>query len=113
MSKTLASLRSLLGDRPIIVARELTKRHETLVERPISELQEAGPNDRGEHVIVIPFLPPQEFPQSVPGAMDLAAEFGELTENKGLKPRDAAKALATKYQIPAGEIYRLCARGRD
>lgn len=113
MAKTLVDIRKLLGDRPIIVARELTKVHESLVEQPISRFQVEEASDRGEHVIIIPFRATPLVVASVPGATDMAAEFGELTENQGLRPRDAAKALAAKYHVPAGDIYRLCARGKD
>jgi 16S rRNA (cytidine1402-2'-O)-methyltransferase len=50
---TLAAMRQLLGDRQIIVGRELTKAHEKLVRGQISEVIEHLPEPRGELTIVI------------------------------------------------------------
>ncbi len=116
LPKTLGAIHELLGDRPIIVAREISKVFESLVERPIKEhLAEKVPA-RGEYAVVIPHeavrREPASIGQGAPGASDLLAEFGEMTE-QGLRPREIAKSLAAKYGIPAGDIYRLCARGRD
>ena len=116
LKKTLASAAMLLGNRPTIVARELSKVFESLVERPISDHAVDDFEPRGEYVVVVPHVAtpaqPTEIGRGAPGASDLLAEFGEMTES-GLKPREVAKALAVKYGLPAGDIYRLCARGRD
>ena len=117
LTKTLKAAVELLGNRPIIVARELSKVFESLVERPISEFLADDAPPRGEYVVVVPHENVRQDPavigRGAPGASDLMAEFGEMTENEGLKPKAAAKALAAKYGLPAGDIYRLCARGRE
>ena len=116
LPKTLSAAHKILGERPIIVARELSKVFESLVERPIREHLADEVSARGEYAIVIPHeavrRDPATIGQGAPGASDLLAEFGEMTE-QGLRPRQIAKALSAKYGVPAGDIYRLCARGRD
>lgn len=111
VSRTMARILTLLGDRPIIQARELTKVFETLAEQPISDLVEASERLRGEFVFVLP-----KSDQSLKSASDVSVadtreamviEFRAMTNN-GSKPRAAAKALAPRYGLPAGEIYRLC-----
>jgi 16S rRNA (cytidine1402-2'-O)-methyltransferase len=117
LSRTLRALTGILGDRPIVVGRELTKIFESLVEQPINGFVADSLPPRGEYVVVIPHALVRQDPAAIgrgaPGASDLMAEFGEMTESGGLKPKAAAKALAAKYGVPAGDIYRLCARGSD
>lgn len=114
VQKTVRDIAFVLGNRPIIVARELTKIHETLVESPISDLvllHETEDAERGEHVLIIPKLdvPPQDtLPR--PSEQDLVAEIGHITETEGLGVKAASKVLAAKYGIGASEIYALHAR---
>ena len=114
IARTMAQIRSSLGERQIIAGRELTKLHETLVEQPISEWldqNEAGVSDKGEHVVVV--LPPA--PGSVPAAaapddQSIADEIGRMIEDGGLRPKAAARAGAAKYGLSASAAYALHAR---
>jgi 16S rRNA (cytidine1402-2'-O)-methyltransferase len=114
IARTLAEARDLLGNRPIITGRELTKAHETLVEQPITawlEANAAGASEKGEHVvIVLPPDPAAATPPTRPDDAGLTAEVGHLIENEGCKPKEAAKRLGAKYGIPASEIYALHAK---
>lgn len=55
LAATCAALAAALGDRPAVVARELTKLHEEIVRAPLSELARrfAAAAPRGEVVLVI------------------------------------------------------------
>ena len=114
IGRTMAQIRSVLGERQIIAGREVTKLHETLVEQPISvwlEENEAGVPDKGEHVVVI--MPPD--PGSAPAAaapddQSIGDEVGRMIETEGLRPKEAAKAIAAKYGLSASAVYALHAR---
>lgn len=114
IQKTVRDIAHILGDRPIIVARELTKIHESLVESPIKELvllHETEDPQRGEHVLIVPkldLLASDAVPR--PSDEELVAEIGRMTENEGLGVKAASKALAAKYGLGASEIYALHAR---
>jgi 16S rRNA (cytidine1402-2'-O)-methyltransferase len=115
MSKTLTDLQPVLGNRPIIVARELTKIHEELVEQPIIAWLDAHSqgetSTKGEFVILVP--PPgsaAEGRMRPPSAEEILREFGHLTDAGRLKARAAAKLLAEKYDMTASEIYELHSR---
>ncbi len=114
--KTLTKLVAVLGDRPIIQARELTKVFETLAEQPISALTSGSERPRGEFVFILPqFVPEPTTPtadQAQETSARMLADFREMTNN-GAKPRAAAKALAPRYGLPASEIYRLCLIDRE
>ena len=95
----------VLGERPIVVARELTKMHEEFVRGTPSEvsarLKKKG-SPRGEITLLIgkgalPAAPPR----------DVAAHVRELIENEGLPRMDAIKRAAKERGIPKREVYRL------
>lgn len=53
--KTLGEVETLLGDRKVVVARELTKKFEEIVRGPVSLVREelSGKPTRGEYVLII------------------------------------------------------------
>jgi 16S rRNA (cytidine1402-2'-O)-methyltransferase len=105
--QTLSALLTVLGDRPVAVARELTKAHEELVIRPISRHISAFEVARGEFTIIVP--PPE--PSSIVGQKPysnetLRAEFEDLV-GSGSSPRAAVRTLAKKYSIPSRGVYSV------
>ena len=95
------------GDRLVAIAREMTKAHEELVVRPINNLIEYFSQPRGEFTVLLPPLPERgEHVQPVDPGM-LMAEFGDLTNNKGLKRREALKILAARHGIGVNALYKL------
>ena len=114
MARTLTDLQPVLGNRPIIVGRELTKIHEILVEQPIMAWLDAhsqGASTKGEFVVLVP-APGSATEERMrpPSAEEILREFGHLTDTGRLKARAAAKLLADKYDMPASEIYSLHSR---
>lgn len=109
--RTIEDVGQLLGDRPIIVARELTKIHEELVEQPIFAWLRDHPADTpdlGEHVVIV--LPEAPKPIERPSDADIMAEVGRMIENLAMRPKDAAKAVAQRYGLSAREVYALHTR---
>jgi 16S rRNA (cytidine1402-2'-O)-methyltransferase len=103
---TLSDLLNNLGDRPTLLARELTKLHETLVVRPISELLGSDAVERGEFTIVV--SPPTalgDMPAEASDA-DIYGEFGLLTNNESCSRREAIQALAARFGLSPKEVYR-------
>ena len=103
---TLSDLLNNLGDRPTLLARELTKLHETLVVRPISELLGSDAVERGEFTIVV--SPPTalgDMPAEASDA-DIYVEFGLLTNNESCSRREAIQALAARFGLSPKEVYR-------
>jgi len=99
------------GDRELLVARELTKKHETLAVSPISQHLAALSEERGEFTLVVRGSSEEKHraagPPQRPNAEAMAREFGDLTNNKGLNRRAALKQLADRYRIPSREVYAL------
>lgn len=92
------------ADRPVAVARELTKLHESIVRGTLSEVlryyQEGAV--RGEVVVVLGGARPPE-PASEADATRLAREL----LGAGATPRTAARELAQRLHISRNEAYSL------
>jgi 16S rRNA (cytidine1402-2'-O)-methyltransferase len=109
---TLRDMLATFGDRVMVLGRELTKAHEELVVRPISQhLAEIG-DGRGEYTLVVAAPVSVERHQDLPSAAVLYEEFGRLIEMTGTTRRAAIKRLALKYGLGAREIYALVEQGR-
>jgi 16S rRNA (cytidine1402-2'-O)-methyltransferase len=106
LEATLADLAAALGpDRPVAVAREITKRFETVWRGTLGQaLSGERPEARGEQVIVIgPGAPlPNEEPddEAIEGA--LRAELAG-----GASTRDAAAVVASRLGVTRRRAYAL------
>jgi 16S rRNA (cytidine1402-2'-O)-methyltransferase len=101
-------------DRLVGFARELTKAHEELVVRPISEILLAVAEPRGEFTVVIAPLP--AVPQPVHSPPDLATlrgELGQMTADSTRTRRQAIKMLAERHGLPVNELYKLLENDPD
>jgi 16S rRNA (cytidine1402-2'-O)-methyltransferase len=111
---TLRDLLDVLGDRKAAIGRELTKAHEQLVVRPISEHLRLLGEPRGEYVLVV-----DRFHQEAAGSAEalepseIARQFGELTKNRGLGRREAIRSLAERYRVASREIFDLLERAKN
>jgi 16S rRNA (cytidine1402-2'-O)-methyltransferase len=92
-----------VGDRPVALCRELTKLHEEVLRGRASEVRGAvgDANPRGEVVVVIEGAP-EPRPRD-PG--ELLGEVRALISG-GMRPRDAARAVAERHGASANDLYR-------
>lgn len=100
--RTLADLAAALGpDRPVVVARELTKLHETVVRGSLGDIELGTP--RGEYVLVVAGAP------DVLDAPDDDAIRAALRAERatGASTRDAASAVARRLGVPRRVAYDL------
>ena len=111
--QTLEDMLTSLGDRVVAIGRELTKVHEELVVRPISQHLKDSREGRGEYTLVV--SAPSTVPEQVatPSVNSISEEFGQLIDNRRITRRSAIKHLAAKYGLTAREVYSLVERGRD
>jgi 16S rRNA (cytidine1402-2'-O)-methyltransferase len=110
---TLEDMFSIWGDRTIALGRELTKVHEEMVVRPISEQLERLHNGRGEYTLVVPPAIVENRAAEAPSAQTVGAEFGYLTEEAALSRREAIRQLSTKYRLKARAVYSLIEEARN
>jgi 16S rRNA (cytidine1402-2'-O)-methyltransferase len=112
LRQTLEDLGHELVDRPILVARELTKLHEELVIQPISSHLNRFQNPRGEFVVVIPAADSDGNKQEVPSDQQITAYFSRM-ENFGLSTkRDAIRQVANHFKMPPRSVYAALERAK-
>jgi 16S rRNA (cytidine1402-2'-O)-methyltransferase len=103
LADTLVDMLAVLGDRPVAIARELTKLHETLRRGTLATLVKAEPTDdpvRGEIVIVVgPPLSVDVTDEAI------TARLVELRATRSLK--DAARDLAETLGVSKTRVYDL------
>lgn len=93
-----------LGNREVLLARELTKFHEEIRRSTLEELSQIE-NIKGEITLVIGQAEERrERPLNF--EVDLRREY-ELLREKGLRKREIAKEIAQKKGLSVKEVYKL------
>jgi 16S rRNA (cytidine1402-2'-O)-methyltransferase len=111
--QTLTEMQHELGDRQIVVARELTKVHEEFVRGPVSKVLELITNPIGELTVVVDIGHTTDNKHaSVLSDSQILAEFGEMTASMKLPRRKVIAALARRHHWRANDIYAAIERGR-
>lgn len=100
---TLAELASLWPtDRTVLVARELTKRHEEIWRGPLSELIATPRVWRGELTLVV--SPPAEAPPAAADWDDLVRQVVVRVE-QGEREKTAVRLVAEAFSVNKRELY--------
>ena len=95
-----------LGDRRVAIGRELTKAHEQLAVRPISEWVSRPPPARGEFVLIVfPRLPSEAAGDPAVEPSELASEFWLLTKNEAVGRRDALRQVARRHGVSTRVVF--------
>jgi 16S rRNA (cytidine1402-2'-O)-methyltransferase len=111
--ETLRQVQSSLGDVKVAIGREMTKAHEELVVGPIFDVIEALPEPVGEFTIVVNIGRMTNIVERrLASDAELAAEFGELTDNNALSRRRAVNTLARRHGRTPNEVYAALERGK-
>jgi 16S rRNA (cytidine1402-2'-O)-methyltransferase len=111
--RTLAEVGPLLGIRPLVIGREMTKLHQTFYRGTISQILEAGIEPRGEFTVMLGPAPADLGASSpIPDDKQLADSFGEITEQTGAGRREAMKQLAHRFGLTTKEAYAAVERGK-
>lgn len=116
VTRILREAGQLLGTRPIVVGRELTKVHQEFLRGTATALSERLTEPRGEFTIIVgPAQSHDIVEDNPPGPAtdeELASEFGRITENAGVGRREAISILAKAHRRSAKDIYAAVERGR-
>ena len=102
--RLLGELESILGDRPAVLARELTKRHEEFLRGTLSTIArdlDARPSVKGECTLMVGGA----TEAAVPVVSDLDEEVRRALEGSEESPSRLAKSLAKRLGLPKGEVY--------
>ena len=112
LQKTLAEL-SLLVNRPIIIARELTKLHEEFVTGSPTDLLARFDAPQGEFTIILPPVDPSLEPKTAVADSQVIELFGQITELKpGGTKRDVARETGERLGLSAKQVYDIIERNK-
>ena len=102
ITKTLKLMEDILGDRPIALCREITKKHEEILRGSISEIIKVAGDLKGEMVIVVSgnnnVIEETVFEQT-------NVEHVDEYVSKGMTVKDAIKEVAKLRNIKKNEVY--------
>jgi len=104
----LRDLRRALGDRPVVIAREVTKVYEEFLRGAASEILEvlkARPPKGEITVLVGPDANSHVEPAS--GEKSIRADLAEVMAAQGLDEKAALKVVARARGVARSEVYRL------
>jgi len=104
LKESLQDIFEILGDRELVLAREVTKVHEEFIRGRLSQVMaEIDRRDvRGEIVLMVSGAEKQQHPPRD----RLIAEIQKL-KTKGIRIKEIAEVLGEKYAYSKREIYRL------
>lgn len=104
----LADMADVLGNRPAVIARELTKLHETIARGSLQDLSDqcADAAMKGEIVLVVGPPVAQAVSDDV-----ISVRLDEMLGEMSLK--DAAKTIAGELGVPKSRVYALGVKAKD
>lgn len=103
IERTLTELAEVVdGDRACVLAREITKLHESVWRGPLSAAAAGVGEPRGEYVIVI-----DEAAERAPATDDDLRVAVQQARDNGMSTRDAAAAIAAEHGVSKRRVYEL------
>ncbi len=110
IKETLKDLHLVLGNRKIVLARELTKKFEEFLRGTIEEAIEwtSTSEIRGEFVLVLEgnANPPEEVDDTYWSDMSLAEHVHYIIEETGMNSKDAIKEVAKLRSLSKRDVYQ-------
>ncbi|MCI8362199.1 MAG: 16S rRNA (cytidine(1402)-2'-O)-methyltransferase [Clostridia bacterium] len=105
---TLNDLKEILGDRKVVVARELTKIHEEYIRGTVSEILEKYKEPKGEHIIIIEknSIKKEELQNDLINSMTIEQHYSYY-EKQGFSKNEIIKKIAKDRNVTKNEIYKL------
>ena len=111
IAETLKAAGDILGNRPIMVGRELTKIHQEFLRGTASELAASlKDGGRGEFTVVIGPITKYVGPEEAPTDEAVADWFGRITDSADFSRRQAISATAKHFGIAARHVYAAIER---
>ena len=107
ITETLADVLEVLGDRPVVLAREVTKVHEEFLRGPCSEVLEnlrQRSKIQGEMTVLIGGA--GEESQAAAGSQSVKERVQELMQAQEIDRMEALKAVARERHISKSQAYR-------
>lgn len=107
LKNTLENILEILGNRNIVLAREITKIHEEFIRGKISTILENLEEIKGEFVIIVEgnYESKKDVEIKKLNQMSLEEQY-EFYENQGLSKKEIIKQIAKDRNVNKNEIYQ-------
>lgn len=102
---TLQKMLEILGNRKIVLARELTKIHEEYIRGNIDEILQNQEEPKGEYVILVEGNKENIKNEVILNELSLESHY-EYYKNKGLEKKEIIKKIAKDRHVNKNEIYQ-------
>lgn len=105
---TLNDLNEILGNRKVVIARELTKIHEEYIRGTAKEILEKYKEPKGEHIIIIEKnnIKKEELQNELINSMTIEQHYNYY-EKQGFSKNEIIKKIAKDRNVAKNEIYKL------
>lgn len=100
---TLKDIENILGDRDIVIAKELTKIHETFIRGKVSKVLEQIGDPKGEYIILINGEKKEK--ENELNNLTLQEHYNYY-ERQGLEKKEIVKRIAKDRNVSKNEIYQ-------
>jgi 16S rRNA (cytidine1402-2'-O)-methyltransferase len=108
--KTLAAMSELLGDRPIVIARELTKLHEEVIRSTAAKGAMVDVPEKGEFTVILGPWATQATEGQQPEDAAVEAYFVHMTKTGERSRREALNETARRFGLSTNSVYALLER---
>ncbi len=106
----LVDMRDILGEREVVVARELTKIYEEFIRGDVSAVIDQVGERRIKGEVVVLVAPGVEEKDAY---LPLAEMLGSYLEGEGMSLKDAVKRAAVETGLPRSEVYAEALKLRE
>ena len=107
LKETLKVMQDVLGDRKVVLARELTKIHEEFIRGELSTISEQLGDIRGEFVVLVEGSLITKKEKEIEDLNSLSLEeHYKYYEDEGLSKKDIIKKIAKDRKKDKNEIYQ-------
>jgi 16S rRNA (cytidine1402-2'-O)-methyltransferase len=106
---TLETLAGCLGNREVVIGRELTKVHEEVLRGTAASLLERLADPRGEMTLVVAGAT-EQAPVEPPTDATVWQAYEAMASAGGTTRRSVISALAARYRLPSKAVYEAIER---
>ncbi len=107
INKTMKSILDIMGEREVVLARELTKRYEEIIRGTTSSMQNME-DIKGEMVIILEGYQEEPYHPDKP----IEEELEELIAS-GLSSKEAIKQIAKQRNLPKNDVYQIYHQNKE
>ncbi len=104
LNTTLKDLKEILGNRQVVLAREITKIHEEYIRGTVEEILAKSDTLKGEMILVIE-KNESMIENNLFGDLSLEEHY-QVYENQGLEKKEIIKKIAKDRNVSKNEIYQ-------